>query len=69
VDLWSLGCVLAHIYLGKPLFDGDNDMAQIGMIMTTLHDQIESWPEAKSLPYFMDFSGMGAEKQLNDVSG
>jgi hypothetical protein len=49
------------------LFAGENDMAQIGMIMTTLNQQIESWPEAKELPYFMDFSGMEAEQSLSDV--
>lgn len=26
VDLWSLGCIIAEIYLGHQLFDGSVDM-------------------------------------------
>jgi serine/threonine protein kinase len=24
IDMWSVGCVLAELYLGKPLFVGEN---------------------------------------------
>lgn len=26
VDLWSLGCVIAELFLGKPIFDGKSDL-------------------------------------------
>jgi dual specificity tyrosine-phosphorylation-regulated kinase 2/3/4 len=29
VDLWSLGCILAELYTGEPLFPGDNEQEQL----------------------------------------
>ena len=33
IDMWSLGCILAELYNGFPLFAGDSEQEQIGMIM------------------------------------
>jgi len=33
VDMWSLGCVLAELHMGRPLFPGDNDVDQLARIM------------------------------------
>jgi dual specificity protein kinase YAK1 len=24
IDMWSFGCILAELYLGRPLFPGEN---------------------------------------------
>jgi len=36
VDMWSLGCVLAELHMGRPLFPGDNDVDQLARIMEVL---------------------------------
>lgn len=32
IDVWSLGCVLAELYLGLPIFAGDNDLEILKLI-------------------------------------
>ena len=29
IDMWSFGCMVAELYLGKPLFPGENEQDQI----------------------------------------
>lgn len=36
VDIWSLACVIAEIYLGEPLFQGDSDTDMIIKIVSIL---------------------------------
>ncbi|KAF9189561.1 hypothetical protein BGZ51_009456 [Haplosporangium sp. Z 767] len=33
IDMWSLGCILAELYTGYPLFPGENEQEQLGCIM------------------------------------
>ncbi|KAK1150772.1 homeodomain-interacting protein kinase 4-like [Acipenser oxyrinchus oxyrinchus] len=35
VDMWSLGCVMAELYLGWPLYPGDNELEQVSFICKT----------------------------------
>ena len=34
--MWSLGCILAEMFLGKPLFQGTSTINQIDLIMATI---------------------------------
>eukprot|EP00794_Sanderia_malayensis_P004816 gene4816-5447_t len=44
VDMWSIGCILAEMLLGKPLFPGSSTLDQIERIMSTIPS-----PTAKDL--------------------
>ncbi|XP_059617557.1 dual specificity tyrosine-phosphorylation-regulated kinase 2 isoform X2 [Phlebotomus argentipes] len=36
IDMWSLGCILAELYTGYPLFPGENEAEQLACIMEVL---------------------------------
>ncbi|NXU66574.1 DYRK4 kinase, partial [Horornis vulcanius] len=36
VDMWSLGCIIAELYTGYPLFPGENETDQLACIMEVL---------------------------------
>ena len=33
IDLWSIGCILAEMLGGRPLFPGDNYLTQLNLII------------------------------------
>ena len=36
IDIWSLGCIIAELYSGYPLFPGENEQEQLACIMEVL---------------------------------
>jgi serine/threonine protein kinase len=36
IDMWSLGCIVAELFLGIPLFPGTNEYDQLGRILDLL---------------------------------
>ncbi|KAI7847099.1 kinase-like domain-containing protein, partial [Circinella umbellata] len=40
IDMWSVGCILAELYTGYPLFPGENEQEQLACIM-----EIQNVPE------------------------
>ncbi|KAL1405112.1 serine/threonine protein kinase, CMGC, dual-specificity [Vanrija albida] len=36
IDMWSLGCILAELYTGYPIFPGENEHEQLACIMEVL---------------------------------
>lgn len=51
IDIWSVGCVLAEILNGVPLFPGVNDFHQISKISNLLGAPTpENWPDMQRLP-------------------
>lgn len=33
IDVWSLGCILAEMHIGYPIFPGENEQEQLACIM------------------------------------
>ena len=70
LDIWSVGCIFAELYLGKPLFMGDSEIDQLFRVMQvygTFNDL--TLPGYKAFPYFdQDFpywKGYGLRNYIN----
>jgi serine/threonine protein kinase len=45
IDIFALGCVMAEMYNRKPLFNGNNDIEQLNIILKRLGNPLKSeWP-------------------------
>jgi serine/threonine protein kinase len=53
IDMWSLGCVAAELYLGQPVFQGCSEQDQIHRILQTLGPAPRSMVEASQKPFKM----------------
>ena len=46
VDLWSCGCILAELFLRRPLFPGQYEIDQLGKMFRVLGTPSEAeWPQ------------------------
>merc|ERR1712096_336914 len=51
VDLWSVGCCLAEMMLGRPLFNGVNTRHQLSLIAAVLGDVPHNYPSRSKTRY------------------
>jgi hypothetical protein len=53
IDVWSLMCTICELLLGKPLFNGSNDVNQLYKIFVVMgKPNNDVWPGVKELPNF-----------------
>lgn len=53
VDMWGAGCILAELFLKKPLFHGNSEVSQIVEIQNKMGvPTYDEWPERETLPWF-----------------
>jgi len=51
-DMWAVGCTIAELVLGAPLFDGQSEIQQLSLMQGILGEfTTERWPEIDTLPY------------------
>jgi cell division cycle 2-like len=51
VDTWAIGCIMAELLAGAPLFPGRSEMDQLNRVFDTLGMQdMASWPSFARLP-------------------
>jgi serine/threonine protein kinase len=50
LDMWSVGCILAELFLRKPLFQGDSEVDQLFKIF-----QVFGTPNDETLPMYSSF--------------
>uniref|UniRef100_A0A8R1XVZ4 non-specific serine/threonine protein kinase n=1 Tax=Onchocerca volvulus TaxID=6282 RepID=A0A8R1XVZ4_ONCVO len=60
IDIWALGCIMAELYMLRPLFPGTSEMDQLFKIITILGTPNkgflqEDWPEGYQLAVAMNF--------------
>jgi serine/threonine protein kinase len=57
IDMWSVGCIMAELILGRPIFPGDKELKQCELIFKTCGSPDEfNWPEAKGFPHYNTFA-------------
>ena len=53
VDLWSVGCIFGELLNNSPIFPGENDIDQLGIVIRILGSPSERvWPGVHELPDF-----------------
>ncbi|KAI8827769.1 Pkinase-domain-containing protein, partial [Chytriomyces cf. hyalinus JEL632] len=53
IDLWSAGCIMAEMYLKKPLFPGNDEISQLDQIWKLCGTPNETiWPTVATLPWW-----------------
>lgn len=53
IDIWSLGCVVAELVQGAPLFPCGSEFELLGKIVSLLgQPTCENWPELEKMPNF-----------------
>lgn len=60
IDMWSLGCILAELFIGRPLLDGENEGDQLACMMELLNTpSFEFLKQCKpaKVKQFIDSSG------------
>ncbi|PIA18077.1 Pkinase-domain-containing protein, partial [Coemansia reversa NRRL 1564] len=51
IDMWGVGCILAEMMVGKPVFQGSTDLNQIDQVMRICGSPNDSlWPGWRDLP-------------------
>lgn len=57
IDLWSVGCIIAEMFLRKGLFKGKDEAMQLSLIFKILgHPTVEQWPGLKKCPLWTKVS-------------
>lgn len=55
VDIWSVACIFAEMFLGRPLFQGDSEIDQLYAIFEVLGTPTgDMWPEMVEFPEYKD---------------
>jgi len=70
VDIWSCGCILAELYLRKPLFPGNYEIDQLGKIFGILGTPTEAeWPKDSSVmrEAFQSRNSLGLESTIAEM--
>uniref|UniRef100_A0A0R3RL06 non-specific serine/threonine protein kinase n=1 Tax=Elaeophora elaphi TaxID=1147741 RepID=A0A0R3RL06_9BILA len=56
IDIWALGCIMAELYMLRPLFPGTSELDQLFKIVTILGTpNKDDWPEGYQLAIAMNF--------------
>ncbi|KAK4689219.1 dual specificity tyrosine-phosphorylation-regulated kinase 2/3/4, partial [Tremellales sp. Uapishka_1] len=68
IDMWSLGCILAELYTGFPIFPGENEHEQLACIMEVL-GQPERYIVEKASRRKLFFDATGTARPFVSAKG
>jgi serine/threonine protein kinase len=68
IDMWSIGCILAELYTGYPLFPGENEQEQLACIME-IFGPPEKYLVEKSARKKLFFDSNGKPKPVVSTKG
>lgn len=60
IDMWSVGCIFAELLLMRPLFNADNEIQAIEMILKLLGVSSEDKEMLSHLPYYKQYFASGS---------
>ncbi|XP_052248155.1 cyclin-dependent kinase 12-like isoform X2 [Dreissena polymorpha] len=56
IDIWSIGCILGELFTKKPIFQAQQELAQLELISKTCGSPCPAvWPDVIKLPLFHTF--------------
>ncbi|XP_053374468.1 cyclin-dependent kinase 13-like [Mercenaria mercenaria] len=56
IDIWSIGCILGELFTRKPIFQAQQELAQLELISKTCGSPCPAvWPDVIKLPLFHTF--------------
>ena len=68
VDIFAIGCIMAELYLEKPIFDGKSELDQLHKIFNILGDPGTNWKEGVNLSNKLGIQLAGKkEKDLKTI--
>ena len=68
VDIWSIGCIFAEMYLKRPLFQGESEMEQWTKINEILGSPTpDSWPDIVKMPGYNGINLGYPGKKITEV--
>lgn len=68
IDIWSCGCILAEMIMGKPLFPGSNDEEQLKLIFDIMGTPVErTWPQVTQLAKYNPLLPPRAPRDLKQL--
>ena len=56
VDIFALGCIMAELYLGQPLFNGSSELDQLNKICAVIGSPSRAWAEGHRLAAALGFT-------------
>jgi serine/threonine protein kinase len=68
VDVWAVGCIVAEMFAGRPLFPGDSEIDELHWIFKVLGTPDERvWPGVTRLPEFKRTFQRWTRRDLSEV--
>jgi len=67
IDVWAIGCLLAELANGQPLFAGDTDLKTLQLILSNIGGKLTD-KQRKALEKNPIFEGLDVIKMCNETS-